>query len=129
MKEVQKSQAIAKKKEELYHKSSQYKSAVASDINRLKFDLERIGKNFLIIGGSLYAAYKLSKLFVGSADNHDTTESNQSVVRTNETSAIVIKIKEQITLFLLALAFKKLKEFVQENSHNQDDAEDTRDTE
>ena len=114
MKEAQKSQAIANKKKELYEKSEQYKSAVTTDINRLRFDLERIGKNFLIIGGSLYAAYKLSKLFSGSSSEEDNEGNSQKVVRTKETSAVVLKIKEQITLFLLALAFKKLKEFVQE---------------
>ena len=129
MKEVEKSQVVANKKKELYQKSSQYKSAVTSDINRLKFDIERIGKNFLIIGGSLYAAYKLSKLFSSSSNESDTSEPGQAVATTRETSAMVIKIKEQITLFLLALAFKKLKEFVKDNSDTNDEQEDTRDAE
>ena len=129
MKEVEKSQVVANKKKELYRKSSQYKSAVTSDINRLKFDIERIGKNFLIIGGSLYAAYKLSKLFSSSSSETDNKAPGQAVATTRETSAMVIKIKEQITLFLLALAFKKLKEFVKDNSHTNDEQEDSRDTE
>ena len=127
MKEVQKSRAIADKKKELYQKSSQYKSAVTSDIDRLKFDLERIGKNFLIIGGSLYAAYKLSKLF-GGRTTEEESGSNQEIARTRESSAMVLKIKEQITLFLLALAFKKLKEFVKDNSQDNDTEDHSKET-
>ena len=125
MKETPKSQVIAEKKRELYQKSSQYKSAVTSDINRLKFDIERIGKNFLIIGGSLYAAYKLSKLFTGSSDEEENGKHEMATTR--ESSAMVLKIKEQITLFLLALAFKKLKEFVQERSNENNENGDPKD--
>lgn len=127
MKETEKSQVIAEKKRELFQKSSQYRSAVTSDINRLKFDIERIGKNFLIIGGSLYAAYKLSKLFTGSSD--DDENGKHAVATTRESSAMVLKIKEQITLFLLALAFKKLKEFVQERSNENNENGDPKDAE
>ena len=135
MKEIQKSQVIADKKKELYHKSSQYKTAVTSDINRLKFDIEQIGKNFLIIGGSLYLAYKLSKLFGSSSEeSKDAGEPQKShgehkiVASTREPNQMVLKIKEQITMFLLALAFKKLKEFVKENSEDKDEQENSRDT-
>jgi len=127
MKEIQKSQVIANKKKELYQQSSQYKSAITSDLNRIKFDLERMGKNFLIIGGCLYAAYKLSKLFTGSTTDEENHGSAQAIVQTRETPEIVLKIKEQITLFLLALAFKKLKEFVKDNSHTSDEQENSTD--
>lgn len=126
MKKGLKSQVITGRKKELYQKSSQYKSAVTSDINRLKFDLERVGKNILYIGGSLYVAYKLTKLLTGSSkDIPETGDGSQKVIRVRESSPMVLKIKEQITLFLLALAFKKLKEFVKENSSNEDEQEDT----
>lgn len=126
MKKRLKSQVITSRKKELYQKSSQYKSAVTSDINRLKFDLERVGKNILYIGGSLYVAYKLTKLMTGSSnDIPKTGDGTQKVIRVRESSPMVLKIKEQITLFLLALAFKKLKEFVTENSSNEDEQEDT----
>ena len=135
MKETQKSQVIADKKKELYHKSSQYKTAVTSDINRLKFDIERVGKNFLIIGGSLYLAYKLSNLFRSSSEESNTSnepskapEEQKWVASYREPNPMVLKIKEQITLFLLALAFKKLKEFVKENSEDTDEQENSRDT-
>lgn len=127
MKEIEKSQVVASKKKELYRKSDQYKSAVTSDINRLKFDIERIAKNFLIIGASLYGAYKLSKLFRSSSSESGTQIPGQAVAPTKETSAMVVKIKEQIALFLLALAFKKLKEFVKDNSDT-NEQEDIRDT-
>lgn len=126
MKKGLKSQVITSRKKELYQKSSQYKSAVSSDINRLKFDLERVGKNILYIGGSLYVAYKLTKLMTGSSnDIPKTGDGTQKVIRVRESSPMVLKIKEQITLFLLALAFKKLKEFVTANSSNEDGQEDT----
>jgi hypothetical protein len=112
-KTVQKSPALTRKKEALYQKSSEYKSAMTSDINKLKFDIARIGKNFLIIGGSLYAAYKLSKLFTGSREEEPPPPPR--VVQTREPSPMMAKAKEQIALFLLALSFKKLKDFIEEN--------------
>ncbi len=126
MKKGLKSQVITSRKKELYQKSSQYKSAVTSDINRLKFDLERVGKNILYIGGSLYVAYKLTKLLTGSSnDIPETGDGSQKVIKARESSPMVLKIKEQISLFLLALAFKKLKEFIKENSSKEDEQEDT----
>lgn len=122
MKEAPKSKVIANRKKELYHKSDQFKSAVTSDINRLKFDLGRIGKNFLIIGGSLYVAYKLSKMIIGSSTREVPPG---KLVSTKESSVMVNKIKEQIALFLLALAFKKLKEFVQENRKSKNEQENS----
>ncbi len=126
MKKGLKFQEITSRKKELYQKSSQYKSAVTSDINHLKFDLERVGKNILYIGGSLYVAYKLTKLLTGRS-NHtpETSAGTQKVVRVRESSPIVLKIKEQIALFLLALAFKKLKEYLKETSSDENEQEDT----
>jgi hypothetical protein len=124
MKEVEKSKVIAKKRRELYQQSTRYKTAVTSDINRLKIDLGRIGKNFLIIGGSLYAAYKLSKLFT-SSDEADESPNHAAVTSTRKASPMVLKIREQITIFLLALAFKKLKEFVQEKSNEDNEKGDS----
>jgi len=121
-KAVQKSPKIARKKKELYRQSSLYKSAMTSDINKLKFDLTRVGKNVLIIGGSLYAAFKLSKLFTGSSPNEKPPA---QVVRTREQSTMVSKAKEQIALFLLALAFKKLQEFLQEKRKDEHEQEDS----
>jgi len=131
MKEGLKSRVVASRKKELYQKSSQYKSAVTSDLNRLKFDLEQVGKNILYIGGTLYVAYKLTKLLSGSStdDAPGATDEVRKVVTVRETSPMVLKIKEQIALFLLALAFKKLKEFLKENSPNRNEQEDTGDAE
>lgn len=128
MKEGPKSQVIASRKEELYKKSGQYRSAVTSDINQLKFDLARIGKNILYIGGSLYVVYKLTKLISGSSkDTPETGYRSQSVASVRESSPMGSKIMEQIALFLLAIAFKKLKEFLKEKSFNKDEQEDTGD--
>ncbi len=128
MKEGLKSQVIANRKKELYRKSSQYQSAMTSDMNRLKFDLERVGKNIFYIGGSLYLAYKLTKLLSGSpTDDPETSDGTQRVVRVWESSPMVLKIKEQIALFLLAHAFKKLKGFLKETSPNQNEQKDTGD--
>ncbi|MDH3709222.1 MAG: hypothetical protein OER04_05015 [Cyclobacteriaceae bacterium] len=115
MKAPQRSKAISEKKLELYEKSSHYRSALTSDIKDLKFDLERWGRSFLVIGGSLYAAYKVYKLIRGSGDEEVQVEPPaHAVVRPKESSVIVAKIKEQIALFLLAIALKKLKDFLNE---------------
>ncbi len=129
MKETPKSTVIANKRKELYQKSDQLRSEMTTDINKLRVDIGRLGKNFLIIGGSLYAAYKISKLFTGSNSSTEASHSNvmpsQQLVETKESSVMVSKIKEQITLFLLALAFNKLKEFIRDYSAGEDEQKDS----
>jgi|GEM_PF-4861691 len=114
MKAESKSLSLSKRKQQLHRQSDRYKTALSTDLQDMKVDLSKLGKDFLIIGGSLYVAYKVFKLFRGSEDigveaiNAET----KAVVVTKEPSVIVSKIKEQITLFLLALAVKKLKEYI-----------------
>ena len=118
MKPESKPITLSKRKEQLSRQSDQYRSALSSDLQDIKIDLSRWGKDFLIIGGSLYAIYKLYKLFRGSDDQQvEESEQPQTLVVTKESSVIVAKIKEQITLFLLALALKKLKEYINKDAH------------
>ena len=112
MKAESKSITLSKRKEQLHRQSDHYRSALNSDLHNIKIDLSKFGKDFLIIGGSLYAVYKIFKLIKGSDDQPLETENPQTVVVTKESSVMVAKIKEQIALFLLALALKKLKEFI-----------------
>ena len=113
MKAESKSFTLSKRKEQLHRQSDRYRSALNTDLNDIKIDLSKFGKDFLIIGGSLYAVYKLFKLFRGSDDQIQENESAQTLVVTKESSSVMVaKIKEQIALFLLALALKKLKEFI-----------------
>ncbi len=114
MKQTSKTKPLSKRKQELYQRSTQFRSALTSDLNDMKIDVERWGKNFLIVGGSLYMVYKLLKLFKGSEEISPAEDNPQAIVVTKESSAIVSKIKEQIALFLLAIAFKKLKEFIKD---------------
>ena len=113
MKPESKSLTLSRRKEELHRQSRQYRSALSSDLNDIKIDLSKWGKDFLIIGGSLYAVYKIYKLLRGSEEPQgDAKEPAQTLVVTKESSVIVAKFKEQITLFLLAMALKKLKEYI-----------------
>jgi hypothetical protein len=122
MKQTPKSTVIANKKKELFDKSDQLRSEMTNDLHKLKVDVGRIGKNFLIIGGSLYVAYKISKLFTRSSSSEEKV--SHQLVETRESSAMATKIKEQIALFLLALAFNKLKEFLKEHI-GEDEQKDT----
>ena len=122
MKQTPKSTVIANKKKELFDKSDQLRSEMTNDLDKLKVDVGRIGKNFLIIGGSLYVAYKISKLFTRSSSSEEKV--SHRLVETRESSAMATKIKEQIALFLLALAFNKLKEFLKEHI-GEDEQKDT----
>ena len=122
MKQTPKSTVIANKKRELYGKSEQLRSEMTDDMQKLKIDVGRIAKNALIIGGSLYAAYKISKLFTRSSSSEEKV--SHPLVETKESSAMATKIKEQIALFLLALAFNKLKEFLKEHI-GEDEQKDT----
>lgn len=110
----QRTKSVAQKKRELHHRSTQHKSAISSDIRELTFDLERWGKNFLVITGSLYVVYKLLKLVKGSDKDEAREDKLPAVVNRGESSVIVSKIKEQIALFLLAIALRKLKDFLHE---------------
>lgn len=114
MKAESKSLSLTKRKQQLYRQSDRYKTALSTDLQGMKVDLSKWGKDFLIIGGSLYVAYKVFKLFRGEEelDVEVAGDQTQAVVVTREPSLIVSKIKEQITLFLLALAVKKLKEYL-----------------
>ena len=122
MKQTPKSTVIANKKKELFDKSDQLRSEMTNDLHKLKVDVGKIGKNFLIIGGSLYVAYKISKLFTRSSSSKEKV--SHQLVETRESSAMATKIKEQIALFLLALAFNKLKEFLKEHI-GEDEQKDT----
>lgn len=118
MKTDQKTKKIAKRKQELYERSSKYKSALNSDINELKLDVGRLGRNFLVIAGTLYVAYKITKIFRSTKTEEVTEAKPQAVQTTRESSALALKIKEQIALFLLALAFKKLKDFLNDKQND-----------
>ena len=114
-------QKTIKKKEVLHNTSDQYKKAIKSDLDGLKKNARKWGKNALIIGGTLLAAYSFVKIFfdsdtnsVGAGDEEvePPSKDHKLPANTNHESIIVRMIKEQLAAFLLNLAKKKLIEFL-----------------
>ncbi|MDX5347517.1 MAG: hypothetical protein LPK19_09740 [Hymenobacteraceae bacterium] len=52
-------------KEFLERQKEEYENALRSNVTEIKFQTEKVGKNLLIAGGALAAAYVLTKMFGG----------------------------------------------------------------
>lgn len=116
---------LSERKARLEEQSSHYRKALDTDLSELKLDLRRWGRTLLIVSGSLYGLYKVVKLLRGSSEGpmEDPEIPKQAaLIQPAKESVIVTKIKEQIALFLLAIAMQKIKSFLDdkkdEESHS-----------
>ncbi len=108
------------RKLELEREADRYKSALNSDLKDLKVDAKRWGRNSLIIGGSLFAVYKLLSNTLKPEPKPAKTVQGATVIKPKKGSVVVLKIKEQVALFLLALAAKKFKDYLNKKKDNAD---------
>ncbi|MGI9544110.1 MAG: hypothetical protein ACR2MX_12705 [Cyclobacteriaceae bacterium] len=125
MKKEAKPSTLSQRKARLEQQSSHYRQALDADLSELKLDLRRWGRTSLIVAGSLYGVYKLVKLLRGSGEGPiegAEVQKQAAIVQPARESVIVTKIKEQIALFLLAIALQKIKSFLDdkkdEESHS-----------
>ena len=125
MKREAKPPTLSQRKAQLEQQSSRYRKALDTDLSDLKLDLRRWGRTTLIVAGSLYGVYKIVKLLRGSSDEPTDlpeVKSQTALIQPARESVIVTKIKEQIALFLLAIAMQKIKTFLDdkkdEESHS-----------
>ncbi len=104
------------KREELQSANENFKNALESQINELKHNFDKVGKNALIVGGGLLGAYLLSTVFTSSSKKDKpkktkVSKKEQSHFKDNLLSAT---LKEQAIIFILGLAAQRLSALLKE---------------
>ncbi|CAH0996701.1 hypothetical protein EMA8858_02835 [Emticicia aquatica] len=103
------------RKELLQESANKYLEAIEMQIG----DLKKVGKNTLVIGGVIVAAYALTELLLPSPKQKTSSEPLLLVEEENESESIVwAALKGAATSLLLALAKDKLLEFMDNYTTN-----------
>jgi uncharacterized membrane protein YidH (DUF202 family) len=89
------------------------KSASDAIQNQL-VDYKDKGKNLLIIGGIIVAAYAITKVF------SDDTEEDESVEKKSESSFVGTALTGVVTSVLLTLAKNKILELIEQLNQNEE---------
>ena len=120
---MQDRKSIADRKWALGQSTKKYKLAIEEQLGGLKANAGKIGKNTLVIGGVLLVSYlivralakekKPGKGLVTQPERHLPAT---AVVRREST--IVNMIKQQIALFLIAIAKQKITEVIEQLRKN-----------
>jgi hypothetical protein len=94
------------RKELLQESANKYLEAIETQIG----DLKKVGKNTLIIGGAIVAAYAITELLLPDAKKQTTNDAALPLVREEDEgeSMIWAALKGAATSLLLALAKDKL---------------------
>jgi hypothetical protein len=106
------------RKTELQQTSDNYKQVLEEKISDLKTDASRIGKQALVIGGSIAAVYLLLEMALPADDDEIEIKNNPSGVtpivaeRQKENSWLSKSLQTMATTALLALAKQKLGDFL-----------------
>jgi hypothetical protein len=106
------------RKGELQQESDNYKQILEEKINDLKTNSSRIGKQALVIGGSIAAVYLLLEMILPADEEELDTKNNTSGVtpivieRRNESSWLSKSLQTVATTALLAFAKQKLTDFL-----------------
>ncbi|MDJ1484022.1 hypothetical protein QNI16_26230 [Cytophagaceae bacterium YF14B1] len=114
--------SIADRKASLNRATEKYKKAIENQVGDLKANAGKIGKNALIIGGTLVAGYLIVRVLVGKDKttqlSFEKEERNLPAAPVKRESAIVSLIKQQIALFLIAIAKEKLFQAIEQLRKN-----------
>ncbi|MDJ1470945.1 hypothetical protein QNI19_34790 [Cytophagaceae bacterium DM2B3-1] len=114
--------SIADRKASLNRATEKYKKAIENQVGDLKANAGKIGKNALIIGGTLVAGYLIVRMLVGKDKttklSFEKEERNLPAAPVKRESAIVSLIKQQIALFLIAIAKEKLLQVIEQLRKN-----------
>jgi hypothetical protein len=94
------------RKELLQESANKYLEAIETQIG----DLKKVGKNTLIIGGAIVAAYAITELLLPDAKKQTTNDAALPLVREEDEgeSMVWAALKGAATSLLLALAKDKL---------------------
>lgn len=107
------------KREELQSANENFKSALESQLEEIKHNFDKVGKNALIIGGGLLGAYLLSTAFTGSNKKPKKEKGKREKSSKKETihfkdNLLTSTLKEQAIVFILGLAAERLATFLSE---------------
>ncbi len=107
------------RKTELQQTSDNYKQVLEEKISDLKTDASRVGKQALVIGGSIAAVYLLLEMVLPADDEHEIKTINSPsgvtpivVERQKESSWLSKSLQTMATTALLTLAKQKLGDFL-----------------
>lgn len=107
------------RKIELQQTSDSYKQVLEEKIGDLKSNASQIGKQALVIGGSIAAVYLLLEMILPADDENEIETKNKLssvtpivVERQNESSWLTKSLQTMATTVLLALAKQKLGDFL-----------------
>lgn len=108
------------KREELQNANDNFKNALESQLDDIKHNFDKVGKNALIVGGGLVAAYLLSTAFT---DQRKKKKVKKEKVEKGEVAHfkdnfLSTSLKEQAIVFLLGLATERLTSFLKETDKN-----------
>jgi len=110
--------SYADRKATLSRTTEKYKQAIENQVDDLKVNAGKIGKNALIIGGTLVASYLIVRLLVGKGKSKETAAPKENrylpVAPVKRESSIVSLIKQQIALFLIAIAKEKITKAIEQ---------------
>jgi type I site-specific restriction-modification system R (restriction) subunit len=102
-------QDLRARKARLDKSTNDFKRAVSNSIEDIKGNVRKWGTVALVVGGTIFVTYKVIKAIAGSNKNNDNQNpGNYPTHAGGQESTIVSLIKQQIAIFLFALAKKKL---------------------
>ena len=110
---------MTSRKEKLKEQNRAFKESLENQLEALKSNFSKTGKNALWISGGLVAAYGVIKLLnnkpikkkKGKKKKGTSTQKNLAV---HQEPILSSAMKEQLILFLLGLAVEKLTRFLKE---------------
>lgn len=107
------------KREELQNANDSFKSSLETQLDGLKHNFDKVGKNALIVGGGLLGAYLLSNIFTNS-EKKEKKKRNKAKRGKKESrvslqdNLLTATLKEQAIVFLLGLATERLADFLKD---------------
>ena len=105
------------KREELEKQSNAFKNAFKSQVDKLKGDMNKVGKSTLMISGGLLATYLLVDAITGKKKKKNKNKEKReevSLKKPVKDNLLLSTAKEQAIVFLLGLAAQKLASFLSE---------------
>lgn len=111
---MQDKRSIADRKAALSQSAGKYRLAIKEQAGGLKANAGRIGKNTLVIGGVLLASYLVVRMLAKERKPKNAAQPGGYLpaAPVRRESTVVAMIKQQIALFLIAIAKQKITEVI-----------------
>lgn len=99
--------------------SDAYKYAMEDELEKLGLKARRAGTTAILVGGGFFIAYIIAKKLLSLRSSSKTKKQGEvMIVRPKKESLVVTLIKEQIALFIFAIAKEKLEGFIKSIEKN-----------